>query len=166
MSHEEYGALGEAKRHEWYDGMCVVNPPHRPHIRANRRVAQVLDDFCPPGYEILQEGGWRTAEGDVTPDLMVAREDAPAVDWLMVPPLVVVEVLSRTTRSEDLVTKRRKYAAAGAPWYWVVDPDGPEVVVLRNDGGTFVEVRRVGPGRREPAVGPFPAPLDPDALFA
>ena len=78
----------------------------------------------------------------------------------------LAEILSRTTRSEDLVTKCRKYAAAGAPWYWIVDPDGPEVVVLRNDGGAFVEVQCVGGGQREPAVGPFPAPLDPGALFA
>lgn len=59
-------------------------------------------------------------------------EDEYAPDVLVVPPtdedirftgtpLLAVEILS-TNRSHDLVLKASKYAAAGLPRYWVVDP--------------------------------------------
>ena len=38
-------------------------------------------------------------------------------------PLLVVEVLSPSTRTVDLVLKRRVLEEAGVPSYWLVDPD-------------------------------------------
>jgi hypothetical protein len=32
MSRQQFEALGETKHHEYYDGMCVVNPPRRSHV--------------------------------------------------------------------------------------------------------------------------------------
>ncbi len=37
------------------------------------------------------------------------------------------------------MTKRGEYAEAGLPWYWVVALEPPEILVLRNSGGAFVE---------------------------
>ncbi len=42
-------------------------------------------------------------------------------------PHLVVEILS-TDRGADLVRKSHRYAAAGVPRYWVVDPDRGEVI--------------------------------------
>src|SRR5512135_640560 len=42
MSPEEFRALGEMKHAEYYDGMCVVNPPSRRHVVAVRRLARRL----------------------------------------------------------------------------------------------------------------------------
>ena len=46
----------------------------------------------------------------------------------------------------DLRRKRQLYAAGGLPWYWVVDLVSNELLVLKGDGATFVEVQRLATG--------------------
>ena len=47
-------------------------------------------------------------------------------------------------RAADLLRKAHKYAAVGLSRYWVVDPDGPEVIEYRLVPGAaaFAEVAR------------------------
>jgi valyl-tRNA synthetase len=53
-----------------------------------------------------------------------------------------LEVLS-TDRAADTVHKLRKYSEAGLPRYWIIDPEGPEIVVFaRNEEGRLIEVAR------------------------
>lgn len=54
---------------------------------------------------------------------------------------LVVEVVSGSSgdRVRDLVTKRREYAEAGIPEYWIVDPQQETITVLRLEQGTYVE---------------------------
>ncbi len=54
---------------------------------------------------------------------------------------LVVEVVggSPNDRVRDLVKKRREYAAAGIPEYWLVDPETETLTVLRLDAGGYVE---------------------------
>jgi Uma2 family endonuclease len=163
MTYDEFSALGETKHHEYYDGLCVVNPPARRHVLVAKRLGRLLDDHCPPGYTTYPEWGWRTDEGDFEPDLMVASVDAPD-DQFVGAPLLVVEVLSPASRLDDLVTKRDKYALAGAAWYWIVDCDTPSITVMRNASGRFVEVQRIAEAS-VPTVGPFPVTVDPGALL-
>ncbi len=47
------------------------------------------------------------------------------------PPLLVVEVLSPTTRRRDLLNKREYYLDAGAAEYWIVDGERREIRVVR-----------------------------------
>lgn len=50
--------------------------------------------------------------------------------------LIVAEVLSPSTRGQDLVTKSHEYAAAGIGQYWLLDPDGRTLDVFELvDGG-------------------------------
>ncbi len=51
---------------------------------------------------------------------------------------LVMEVVSDDDRRRDLETKRREYAQAGIPEYWIVDPRDGQVTVLRLDGGQYV----------------------------
>jgi Uma2 family endonuclease len=135
MSREEYLALGEARHHEWYDGMCVVTPPSLKHQYAERQLQSLLDPHVPEGRVALHESGWQTAEGQFEPDLMVLPTD---VDfdrtWFVGVPDVVVEILSPSNRRADLVRKRELYAAAGLRWYWVVDVDEPSIRVFGRQG--------------------------------
>ena len=71
---------------------------------------------------------------EAEPDLMVravppgARGNA----WeTLPPPLLVVEVMSPTTRRRDLVKKREYYLDAGVGEYWVVDGERREITVIR-----------------------------------
>jgi Uma2 family endonuclease len=56
-----------------------------------------------------------------------------------------VEVLSPSTRTEDLVGKAQEYAEAGIGQYWVIDPDddADTLVVFCNAGGTWSELLRL-----------------------
>jgi Uma2 family endonuclease len=106
-------------------------------------LAVLLSRAGPPDYEVLVApfdvpAGPRSV---VEPDVLVLPNrdlDAPAPL-----PLLVVEVLSRSNRGYDLVAKRSLYQRAGAPSYWIVDPDEPALTVLQLERGQYVEVERV-----------------------
>ena len=52
---------------------------------------------------------------------------------------LVMEVVSgnKEDRRRDLVTKRKEYARAGIPEYWIVDPQEERVLVLRLEGKRY-----------------------------
>jgi Uma2 family endonuclease len=146
MSREEFDALPEMHHTEWWDGACVVTGTTRRHGIAISTLTAiliaVLDSRC---FEIMTGVGWRLPDAEFVPDLAVVAA-APDAVALFEPPLLLIEVLSPSTRHVDLRRKRELYAAGGLPWYWVVDLARNELVVLRNDAGTFVEVQRVTSG--------------------
>jgi Uma2 family endonuclease len=160
----EYCALpDDGQRYEVLDGELVVVPS------PNRRHQSILVDL------VLRLRPWLDAHGggalliaplDVRldertvcqPDLLViaaadlARHPEGYVDG---PPLLVCEILSRSTRGRDLIRKRSLYARFGVPWYWIVDPDGRSIEELQLDGDAYATVRRaVAPERFEPALFP------------
>lgn len=79
-------------------------------------------------------------------------------------PHLVVEVLS-TDPARDLNRKAAKYATAGLERYWIVDPDGPIVIIHELSNGVLVEASRHDPDK--PAtldVGPATVTFDPADL--
>src|SRR5690242_13597333 len=67
---------------------------------------------------------------EAEPDLMVRA--VPPGAWgnaweKLPPPVLVVEVMSPTTRRRDLVNKREYYLDAGIGEYWVVDEERKEI---------------------------------------
>jgi len=52
---------------------------------------------------------------------------------------LVVEVVSPDDPKRDLVRKRREYARAGIPEYWIVNPATEQILVLRLAGTAYVE---------------------------
>ena len=52
---------------------------------------------------------------------------------------LVMEVVSNDDRRRDLETKRREYAMAGIPEYWIVDPQTNSITVLTLDSDHYVE---------------------------
>lgn len=61
---------------------------------------------------------------------------------------LVMEVVSVDHRNRDLETKRRDYAQAGIPEYWIVDPMLQEVTVLKLAGHHYDAVGTFKPGDR------------------
>jgi Uma2 family endonuclease len=61
---------------------------------------------------------------------------------------LVMEVVSGSPadRDRDLVRKRRDYALAGIPEYWIVDPQEEVILVLRLEGKEYAEHGRFGAG--------------------
>ena len=75
------------------------------------------------------------------------------------------EILSPSTTLTDRVTKHQLYARHGAPYFWLVDPEGRmiDAFVLGPDGYTLAA--RVS-GREPRGVPPFPdLDLVPDSLW-
>ncbi len=88
------------------------------------------------------------------PDIVVALDTEVGDARLERPPLLLVEVGSRSTRLVDMGTKRLAYEAAGVPEYWLVDPDEPSLTVLRLVDGRYEEAARVSGDQRYEARTP------------
>jgi Uma2 family endonuclease len=117
-----------------------------------------------------QEGGFLIKGGAsyLVPDVVVVRREAiKSGAKAFSPPdlLLVVEVLSPSNASTDLVLKRHHYATAGIRWYWMVNPPNQTLTVLRLVGKAYVEDTVVTPGKPYTTDDPFPLTLDPGDLF-
>jgi Uma2 family endonuclease len=53
-------------------------------------------------------------------------------------PDLVVEIVSPDHRAHDWEVKRREYAQAGIPEYWIVDPQAKTVTVLTLAGASYL----------------------------
>ncbi|HET6500375.1 MAG TPA: Uma2 family endonuclease [Amycolatopsis sp.] len=51
--------------------------------------------------------------------------------------LIVIEIISPTSRRMDTVVKHDEYADAGIPYYWIVDLDEPLSLTACHQAGEF-----------------------------
>lgn len=114
-------------------------------------------------YEPYQALGEAKAE-DYSPDVLVASTHDPGDDLLRAAPLLVVEVTSPSTSSDDWGRKLAAYGRGGAHWYWIADPGARQVTLFRNEGGTLALDRELRPGRHRLRQ-PFPVTVDVAAAF-
>ena len=132
----------DGRRHELLDGILVVTPsPGTAHqvcagalyvlLREHRRPGDIVM-IAPYDYVI-------SASTVLIPDVIVARRDDLGTANLAATPLLVVEVLSPSTRRWDGTAKRSAYEDAGVPAYWIVDPSVPSVTVLELVEGHYQE---------------------------
>lgn len=77
----------------------------------------------------------------------------------------MAEVLSPSTRLVDAGTKRLAYESLGVPAYWLVDPAGPSLTVLRVDAGRYMEEAAVTAKQPYRATYPFDLTVVPAGLL-
>lgn len=143
----EHYAAGEdgGIRRELVDGTLIVSPfASRRHQLAVQRLNQILVAACPSRLLVLGTTNVdRKPATNLQPDLTVIRAagiDKPATEDR---PVLVVEVLSLSTRRFDLTIKRQLYAEFGIPSYWLVDIEEPSVTILELIGDEYAEVQRL-----------------------
>lgn len=149
LSLEDFAALPETNvPTEVVEGQLVVSPtPGGPHQVTASRLASALDPGCPSGFQVIAcPLDWllRTEPTLLIrqPDVLVASDDQLRGPRLTRPPLLAVEILSPGSFERDVIVKRGEYARAGLRHYWVVDPEGPGIVVYREVGGVLEEQQR------------------------
>lgn len=136
-------------RYEIIDGILIVSPaPRLPHQRTLGRLFRIFEDSCPDDHEVFfAPVDWQPDElTSLQPDLLVIAKDRVGEINIIENPLLVVEVLSPSTSRYDRVLKFSRYAEAGIPQYWIVDPRTPSVEVfdLDADGNYQLTARAEG----------------------
>ncbi|MFI9009773.1 Uma2 family endonuclease [Actinosynnema sp. NPDC053489] len=162
---EEVLALPEdpSQRIEVVDGALLVSP------LGTGRHQMLVGDFyaalraaCPSDYEVMPGVNVGLSGGRmIIPDFTV---NSAGFRGLLLPVedlLLAGEVLSPSTRLQDLVLKKQLYAEAGVPFYLIADPKhGDSVATLYElDGVEYVEVVRSTGGVLE-LERPFPVTIE------
>lgn len=132
----------DGRRVELIDGALLVSPSAgRPHNDLVMHLFRLLDASCPDDVTIYNVPyDYRLPDGsELVPDITVARTADLGEERLTRTPLLVVEVVSPSSRLVDPLVKRAKYEAAGVPAYWIADPRAQRVVVLELTAGRYVE---------------------------
>lgn len=132
-------------RWELWSGVPIAMSPSadRQHqrigSRLHNRFFEALQASGCQHCEVLFELDWVAAEDTVfRPDLLIAC-DGGTSGFITEPPVLVVEILSPTTRSKDLLFKREAYEGLGVGYYLIVDPETQQTSLLANEQGRFVE---------------------------
>lgn len=172
VSIAEWEALpDDGNRYELIDGTVYVNAsPNYSHQAVVAPLLRVLAPAVPDGWLVLpgpldfQSGN----DSVLVPDVVVASRDERHGTRLYVPPLLVVEVASPSTRRYDRVTKLAAYDTAGVGAYWIVEPDvdDPALLVFERDNGALVQRAHVRGDEAFVATSPFAVTVVPSALVA
>jgi len=152
----------DGNKYEVVHGELLVSPsPRRLHQRLVTRLLLHLGPYLTAHRlgEVYAGGDIQPAADTlVIPDLLVADLEAARLPTWQVAthPLLVVEVLSPSSRREDRFTKRRLYQEMGIPLYWLVDGDA-RVVEVWTPAALFPiveheEIRWHPAGAKEPLV--------------
>jgi len=159
----------DGRRYELLDGAIVVTPtPTFRHQRVTFRLARVLDDVVPSGLTVcISPLDVFLPTGDVLqPDVFVISEDAVVDDKVQGGvPLLVVEVLSPSSRRRDAGDKLTAYRDAGVPSYWVVDPITPSLRAWELRDGEYIEVAAVSGDEEWTARKPYSVTVRPSDLL-
>ena len=85
-----------------------------------------LDTVRIPDVVVMQRDDWQALQ-----------EREAVIDFDLSAPLLVIEVISPSTKNIDYRTKRTEYAARDIPEYWIIDPLEAKVTVLINSDGWY-----------------------------
>lgn len=129
---EDIYALPDGEHAELIDGQIYyMAPPGWNHQRISRRlhqaIANYIDDnhgeceaLAAPFAVFLNENDTNCVEPDISVICDLSKLDDKgchgAPDW-------IIEIVSKSSKSRDYMTKLFKYRTAGVREYWIVDPE-------------------------------------------
>ena len=115
--------------------LFVTPPPTDHHETIGARLTRILDPYVERhglGLVYRPKAVIQLSDSQVEPDLYVRQpQGSPKATWLGAPlPILMVEVLSLSTRRRDREHKRRLYLELGIPEYWIVDPGSRTITAI------------------------------------
>lgn len=161
------GLPDDGRRYELVDGVLLVSAaPSDVHQLALTNLVALMVTTCPfPMRTLVAPVDVRFSDTrQLQPDLLVLPDQqlgGPAARSL---PLLVVEVLSPSTRAVDLTLKRHVFEQGGIPSYWVLDPLTPSLTVLELRDSGYAEMATVVGAEPYDATVPFTVRMVPADL--
>ncbi|NJL20121.1 MAG: Uma2 family endonuclease [Leptolyngbyaceae cyanobacterium SM1_3_5] len=163
LTFEEYIDICDQRdeRYELVHGNLIkMTPPTVLHYRIAKLLEQMFDQLIAAeigaeAWETFREAGQRTEDDSSRlPDLaIVARDEADKLlrqtAVFQSPSLIVVEIVSPSSATEDYDAKLKEYQVLGIKEYWIVDPEGlgaakyigfpkaPTITVYRLEAGQY-----------------------------
>ena len=127
----------DGNRYEVLDGELFVTPQAEyEHQSIASCLSFALQLYCRDHQvgEVLGPGAVVFEDNELQPDLQVipgSRESRRQADWRVLPAsLLVIEILSPSTRQRDLGKKQEAYRRLQIPTYWIVDRDRRRVIAM------------------------------------
>ncbi|BFU42413.1 Uma2 family endonuclease [Krasilnikovia sp. MM14-A1004] len=163
---EDYLALGETPdRVELLDGSLLVSPnPSLRHQHIRVEIERALGGGALHALGVINV---RLRPNRIAiPDLVLTGPvdfDAPVINADAVH--LVGEVLSPNSAATDEVLKMHYYAAAGIPWYLLVEQETGALHLYRLSGDTYVEHSSARPGAVLVLKDPVEAAIRPEDLL-
>ena len=138
-TYEHYCLLPEGDRRELIEGELLVTPaPNEKHQRYSGNIEFELRKYLeesPAGvlydapFDVILDN-----HNVVQPDIVLVLQEHRSrivTEGLRGAPDLVVEILSPSTSSRDLVYKRHIYHRFRVPEYWIVDPEKETLTILK-----------------------------------
>ena len=118
-------SLPEDLHYELIDGRLVSTPLALPiHQVLGMNTAIAIKERCPDEFIInVEQAILIDRRNELRPDVVLIHEEGACRSPVLpgdVP--LVVEVISKSSRTSDREDKLKKYAYAGIPSYWIIDP--------------------------------------------
>ncbi len=145
VSEAEFDALvNEDLKAEYIDGVVIVHSPasfsHEDRQAFLLTLLRLYVEARGIGRAVGGNALFQAGSRQFAPDIMALSSGAPIVQKkVMGPPLLVVEILSESTRDYDLGEKRAAYREAGVREIWWVDAEARVVMVERQGEGYVPE---------------------------
>jgi Uma2 family endonuclease len=142
---DDVASLPEDLRYELVHGRLVLTPSPMPtHQNIGAQIwAALLINRPSFGHVSLDQSIMLDGHNQRDPDVMAFREAGNRSPVAATDVLLVVEVVSPSSRVTDREDKFKDYAYAGIPSYWIVDPSGDRVTFTQfvlEHGGSYRRV--------------------------
>ncbi|WP_433369144.1 Uma2 family endonuclease [Actinoplanes sp. CA-142083] len=122
---DDIADLPEDLRYELIDGRLVLSPVALPiHQTISMKTGIALEEHCPDDIVVnVEQAILLNPSNEFRPDVMVFHEEgAGRSPVLAADVLLVVEVISPSSKDFDREDKLKRYADLGIPAYWIIDP--------------------------------------------
>ena len=156
VTYDEFKKITEdsENRYEYIDGcLYLMASPTVKHQRIVRNLLVKFDNWfndniCEPftsPFDVTLYKGEEIEENInvVQPDILVIcdQENIDEDDRYQGTPELVVEILSKTTKKHDFITKLELYRMTGINEYWIVNPFTEEIFIFLFKDGEIEEIK-------------------------